>query len=154
MKDAKMVRSDQNFMRHQPHGRVSRTAQASLVHDFFLNDMFKIHWAGFFSPLQSPRPALGRFSIINKMCYFLQKGGMSKHQNGICRHTFFKKGSQVPFFGTLAVVGLRLVKLMICFRFQKLQSKYCPMSDLLCLLLKSPVIPGRTNSGHQALHPT
>ena len=50
------------------------------------------------------------FLIINKICCFLKKGGMSKHQNGICRHTFFKKGSQVPFFGTLDYLGPRLVK--------------------------------------------
>ena len=50
------------------------------------------------------------FSIINKKCCFVEKGGMSRRQNGICFGTFFKKGSQVPFFGTLAVVGLRLVK--------------------------------------------
>ena len=50
------------------------------------------------------------FWIINKICCFLKKGGMSKHQNGICRHTFFKKGSQVPFFGTLDYLGPRLVK--------------------------------------------
>ena len=49
------------------------------------------------------------FSIINIKKCFVEKGGMSRRQNGICFGTFFKKGSQVPFFGTLAVVGLRLV---------------------------------------------
>ena len=57
------------------------------------------------------------FWIINKLCCFLQKGGMSKHQNGAIRHTFFKKGSKVPFFGTLAVVGRRLVIRMCRNRF-------------------------------------
>ena len=51
------------------------------------------------------------FWIINKICCFWKKGGMSRRQNGICFGTFFKKGSQVPFFGTLAVVGLRLVNI-------------------------------------------
>ena len=50
------------------------------------------------------------FLIINKICCFLKKGGMSRRQNGICFGTFFKKGSQVPFFGTLDYLGPRLVK--------------------------------------------
>ena len=50
------------------------------------------------------------FLIINKICCFLKKGGMSRHQNGICRHTFFKKGSQGPFLGPLDYLGPRLVK--------------------------------------------
>ena len=35
---------------------------------------------------------------------------MSRQKNGICRHTFFKKGSQGPFLGPLAGDGRRLVK--------------------------------------------
>ena len=35
------------------------------------------------------------FLIINKICCFLKKGGMSRRQNGICFGTFFKKGPKV-----------------------------------------------------------
>ena len=35
------------------------------------------------------------FLIIIKICCFLKKGGMSRHQNWICFGTFFKKGPKL-----------------------------------------------------------
>ena len=40
-------------------------------------------------------PVGNTFLVINKICCFLKKGGMSRRQNGICFGTFFKKGSKL-----------------------------------------------------------